>query len=70
MKEKDISIIELFEKIIYGNTPLFSTCKIALEIFQNNPSKNNNLFIISDGLLNDTYDLISTHKQIKEKLDE
>ncbi len=30
-KEKNISIIDLFEKIIYGNTPLFSGCKKAFE---------------------------------------
>ena len=68
-KEKNIFIIELFEKIIYDNTPLFLGCKKAFEIFENNPSNNKILFIISDGLLNDTNDLISAQQQIKEKLD-
>ena len=41
-------------------------CKKA---FKDNPSNNKILFIISDGLLNDTNDLISAQQQIKEKLD-
>ena len=69
-KDEKISIIELFETIIYGNTPLFSSCKKAFEIFEKNTSKNKILFIISDGLLNDEKDLISAQRQIKEKLEE
>ena len=69
-EDEKISIIELFETIIYGNTPLFTSCKKAFEIFEKNTSKNKILFIISDGLLNDEKDLISAQSQIKEKLEE
>ena len=36
---KDISIVDLFEKYIYGNTPLYKGCKKAFEIFEKNSKK-------------------------------
>lgn len=67
--DQNISIMDLFDNIIYGNTPLYSCCKKALEIFKNNQSKTKVLFIISDGLLNDNYNIISAQNEIKQKMD-
>ena len=66
-EDSNISIIDLFENIIYGKTPLYSCCKKAFEIFENNDSKNKILFIISDGILTDTYNIISTQNEILNK---
>ena len=66
-QDKKIDIIDLFENIIYGNTPLYSCCKKAFEIFEKNGSKNKVLFIISDGLLNDVDNIISAQNEIKQK---
>ena len=63
-KKTKFSIIDLFEKFIYGMTPLYTSCIKAFEIFQRNKNNNNNiLIIISDGLLND-YDLEKAKKEI------
>ena len=35
-QDKNIDIIDLFENIIYGNTPLYSCCKKVFEIFETN----------------------------------
>ena len=51
-EEETFSIIDLFENFIYGLTPLYKSCKKALEIFISQNGKKI-LFIISDGLLND-----------------
>ena len=67
-KDENISIVDLFENIIYGETPLYSSWKKACEIFENNESKTKVLFIISDGLLNDINDIISVQNEIKQKM--
>ena len=67
-KDQNISIVDLFENIIYGNTPLYSSWKKACEIFENNESKTKVLFIISDGLLNDTNNIIQTQNEINQKM--
>ena len=61
------NVIDLFDKYIYGLTPLYTSCKKAFEIFQKNKDNNSNniLIIISDGLLND-YDLEKAKKEIRE----
>ena len=69
-KDQNISIVDLFENIIYGMTPLYSSWKKACEIFENNESKTRVLFIISDGLLNDTNDIISVQNEIKQKMND
>ena len=69
-EDNNISIIDLFENIIYGKTPLYSCCKKAFEIFENNDSKNKILFIISDGILTDTNNIISTQNEIKQKMNQ
>ena len=66
--EQNISIIDLFENIIYGNTPLYSYCKKSFNIFEKTGSKTKVLFIVSDGLLNDTYNIVSVQNEIKQKL--
>ncbi len=69
-EDNNISIIDLFENIIYGKTPLYSSCKKAFEIFENNDSKNKILFIISDGLLTDTNNIILTETEIRQKMNQ
>ena len=68
--DKNITIKDLFENRIYGNNPLYSCCKKAFEIFEENGSKNKVLFIISDGLLNDVDNIISAQNEIKQKSDQ
>ena len=67
---KNVSIIDLFQNIIYGNTPLYTSFNKAIEIFEhiNNNNTKKVLFIISDGMLNDTNDIIVAQKNIKEKI--
>ena len=69
-ENNNISIIDLFENIIYGKTPLYSSCKKAFEIFENNDSKNKILFIISDGLLTDTNNIILPQNEIRQKINQ
>ena len=45
--------MELFNKYIFGNTPLYSCYNHAFKIFENHKNEKNILIIISDGLLND-----------------
>lgn len=47
--------MDLFDKYIYGMTPLYTTMKSAFENFkvQSNDKNGKFLFIISDGELND-----------------
>ena len=63
--QTNFNVIDLFEKYIYGNTPLYTSCMKAFELFgKKEDSKNNNvLIIISDGLLND-YNLEKAKKEI------
>ncbi len=70
-KNKSFDIIDIFEDYIYGDTPLYTSCQKAFNVFEKNIENKNYLIIISDGLLNDTknYDEVInyTKKKIKEK---
>ena len=67
--DKNISIIDLFKNIIYGNTPLYTSFNKAIEIFEGEGKNNKKiLFIISDGLLNDIRDKKTAQNNIKEKI--
>ena len=68
--KENFTIIDLFENFIYGNTPLYTSCIKALEIFSKNYSDQNILIIISDGLLNDSQDIISAQNEIIKKINE
>ena len=68
--KENFSILDLFENFIYGNTPLYTGCIKALEIFSKNYSDKNILIIISDGLLNDSQDKISAQNDIIKKINE
>ena len=67
---KDISIVDLFEKYIYGNTPLYKGCKKSFEIFEKNSKNENILFIVGDGLLNDVNDINKAKDEIILKSNE
>ena len=67
-KEQNYKIIDIFEKFIYGNTPLYKSCKKAFEIFESTKSTTKILLIISDGLLNDTYNIEEAQNDIKTKI--
>ena len=67
---KDVSIVDLFEKYIYGNTPLYQGCKKAFEIFDKNLNNEKILFIVGDGLLNDVNDINKAKDKIILKSNE
>ena len=65
-KNSKFNVIDLFNKFIYGATPLYSSCRKAFTMFQKSKNTNSNiLIIISDGLLND-YNLEKAKKEILE----
>ena len=65
-KNQNINLIDIYEKYIYGDTPLYTSCMKAFPIFEK--IKNNKiLLIISDGLLNDLSDIEKANNDIKKK---
>ena len=65
-KNSKFNVIDLFDKFIYGATPLYTSCRTAFTMFQKSKNTNSNiLIIISDGLLND-YNLEKAKKEILE----
>ena len=65
-KNSKFNVIDLFDKYIYGATPLYTSCRKAFTMFQKSKNTNSNiLIIISDGLLND-YNLEKAKKEILE----
>ena len=66
----EINIIDIFEDIIYGNTPLYTSCMKAFSILEKRSNNNKFLLIISDGLLNDIRDFEKAKNKIKEKRDQ
>lgn len=69
-KNKKINIIDIFENIIYGNTPLYTSCIKAFSILEKNYNNDKFLLIISDGLLNDIQDLEKSKNDIKQKIEQ
>ena len=67
---KDVSIVDLFEKYIYGNTPLYKGCMKAFELFDKNLNNEKILFIVGDGLLNDVNDINKAKDEIILKSNE
>ena len=66
-KEQSYNIIDIFDKFIYGNTPLYTTCMKAFEIFESENSRTKILLIISDGLLKILIILKNLKKILKQK---
>ena len=64
---KNINIIDIFENYIYGNTPLYTSCMKAFSIFEKIKNNKKILLIISDGLLNDIYDIETAKNNINKK---
>ena len=64
---KNINVIDIFENYIYGNTPLYTSCLKAFSIFEKIKNNKKILLIISDGLLNDIYDIETAKNNINKK---
>ena len=64
--DTSFNIMNIFEKYIYGYTPLYTAFNKAFEIFEMNKNNKNILIIISDGLLND-YNIEEAKKEIIKK---
>ena len=62
-KGESLNIMELFDKYIYGNIPLYYCYNNVFNIFKNRRNDRNIVIIISDGKLND-FNLEKTKKDI------
>ena len=71
-KNKSFNLIDLFEKFIYGNTPLYTALNMSFDNFKKQSDYNNNkfLFIISDGELNDITKNFDYIGEIRKKAEE
>jgi cell division GTPase FtsZ len=69
-KEENFNIIDIFEKFIYGNTPLYTSCMKSFELFESVNNSTKILLIVSDGLLNDINNIEEAQKKIKEKIED
>ena len=65
----NINIIDIYEKYIYGDTPLYTSCMKAFSILEKINNNNKVLLIISDGLLND-FPKEKAEDEIKKKIKE
>ena len=71
-KNNSFNLLNLFEKYIYGNTPLYTALNISFDNFKKQSGYNNNkfLFIISDGELNDISKNFDYIGEIRKKAEE
>ena len=67
LNNSSFNILDLFEKYIYGLTPLYTACNKAFEIFEMSKNNKNILIIISDGLLTDYKNNDEAKKEIISK---
>ena len=67
LNNTSFNILDLFEKYIYGLTPLYTACNKAFETFEMSKNNKNILILISDGLLTDYKNNDAAKKEIISK---